>query len=288
MGNKFSAVNGVRSANFYEPGNGVNEIWVGDLEIVSRLPFGDSDMAQAGWPKGDYPKFPWRPFIIPLKGTAERAVNTISTSISELSRRTNISDHVAAMPSCLSRDRLDWIVLKLLSIPFFTTTILIYFAPHLVSSRLADIPRETDCESGRRSHSRDLLYRRFNISALCNFIGMVFATVEMYLAKFRGQPEANINRITSELNWLLPPVIMVSGYCVVRLLLSSLWGEWKAWKEARELKTTIQVEAMDNFTAAGDTSVAAEIPKPEKSLWLDSNALVSGGFNHRTQSALEC
>lgn len=118
MGNKFSAVNGVRSSNFYEPGNGVNEIWVGDLEIVSRLPFGDSDMAQAGWPKGDYPKIPWRPFIIPLKGTVERAADTVSTSISELSRRTDIGEHVAGIPLCLSHDRLDWIVLKLLSIPF--------------------------------------------------------------------------------------------------------------------------------------------------------------------------
>ncbi|EFQ99960.1 hypothetical protein MGYG_02968 [Nannizzia gypsea CBS 118893] len=66
MGNKISAVSGVKSPNFYEPGNAVNEIWVGNLEIISRLPFGDSDMAQAGWPKNDYPKFPWRPFVIPL------------------------------------------------------------------------------------------------------------------------------------------------------------------------------------------------------------------------------
>ncbi|EFE43682.1 hypothetical protein TRV_01542 [Trichophyton verrucosum HKI 0517] len=92
MGNKISAVSGVKSPNFYEPGNAVNEIWVGNLEIISRLPFGDSDMAQAGWPKNDYPKFPWRPFVIPLFAMftngavgAETAAGTAARS--HLSRR---------------------------------------------------------------------------------------------------------------------------------------------------------------------------------------------------------
>lgn len=73
MGQKISAVHGVRSENYYEPGNAVNEVWIGDLEIISRLPFGDSDMAQAAWPAGDWPKIPWRPFIIPLKQNAIEA-----------------------------------------------------------------------------------------------------------------------------------------------------------------------------------------------------------------------
>lgn len=67
MGQKASVVQGVRSENYFEPGNAINEIWLGDVEIVSRLPFGDSDMAQAGWPEGDWPKIPWHPFIIPLR-----------------------------------------------------------------------------------------------------------------------------------------------------------------------------------------------------------------------------
>lgn len=76
MGNKVSAATGVKSPNFYEPGNAVNELRVGDLEIISRLPFGSSDMEQAGWPKGDWPKIPWHKFIIPrhatLRSPAER------------------------------------------------------------------------------------------------------------------------------------------------------------------------------------------------------------------------
>lgn len=66
MGNKISAVHGVKSDHFYDQGNAVNEIWVGDVEVISRLPFGDSDLEQAGWPKGDFPKIPWHHFIIPM------------------------------------------------------------------------------------------------------------------------------------------------------------------------------------------------------------------------------
>lgn len=73
MGNKVSAVHGVKSEDFYEQGNAINEIWLGDMELVSRLPFGDSDMGQSGWPKGDWPKIPWHQFIIPLK----RSLDTI-------------------------------------------------------------------------------------------------------------------------------------------------------------------------------------------------------------------
>lgn len=76
MGQRISAVHGVRSENYYEPGNAVNEIWIGNLEIISRLPFGDSDMAQAAWPEGDWPKIPWRPFIIPLKQNTVEARST--------------------------------------------------------------------------------------------------------------------------------------------------------------------------------------------------------------------
>ena len=66
MGNKISVVRGVKSDHFYDQGNAINEIWVGDVEVVSRLPFGDSDQEQAGWPPGGVPKIPWHQFIIPL------------------------------------------------------------------------------------------------------------------------------------------------------------------------------------------------------------------------------
>jgi hypothetical protein len=67
MGAKISAVHGVKSDHFYDQGNAINEIWVDGVEIISRLPFGDSDQEQAGWPKGEWPKIPWHQFIIPMR-----------------------------------------------------------------------------------------------------------------------------------------------------------------------------------------------------------------------------
>lgn len=76
MGHKFSAVNGVKSENYTQPGNAINQIWAGDTEIISRLPFGDSDMEQAGWSEKGAPKIPWHNFIIPLKRGATSPVNS--------------------------------------------------------------------------------------------------------------------------------------------------------------------------------------------------------------------
>ncbi|CBF89448.1 predicted protein [Aspergillus nidulans FGSC A4] len=71
MGKKLSVVQGVKSENYTTPGNAVNEIWVGDTELISRLPFGSSDMDQASWPTNGVPKIPWHNFIIPMKRDLE-------------------------------------------------------------------------------------------------------------------------------------------------------------------------------------------------------------------------
>ncbi|CAI7638408.1 unnamed protein product [Penicillium discolor] len=84
MGNKISAVHGVKSDHFYDQGNAVNEIWVGDVEVISRLPFGDSDLEQAGWPKGDFPKIPWHHFIIPMQKRDEASNATANPSSSAM------------------------------------------------------------------------------------------------------------------------------------------------------------------------------------------------------------
>ncbi|KAJ5656885.1 hypothetical protein N7507_008835 [Penicillium longicatenatum] len=88
MGHNISSINGVKSDNFYEQGNGINEIWVDDLEVISRLPFGDSDLGQAGWPAGNWPKIPWHQFIIPLK----RDLNSTSNV-----KRVNVSNNTLTM-----------------------------------------------------------------------------------------------------------------------------------------------------------------------------------------------
>ncbi|RAL00410.1 uncharacterized protein BO80DRAFT_97045 [Aspergillus ibericus CBS 121593] len=76
MGQKLSAIHGVKSEDYHKPGNAINEVWLGNVELISRLPFADSDMAQAAWPKGQFPKIPWHNFIIPWKrgtSTVKRA-----------------------------------------------------------------------------------------------------------------------------------------------------------------------------------------------------------------------
>ncbi|EPS27935.1 hypothetical protein PDE_02879 [Penicillium oxalicum 114-2] len=104
MGHKFSTVHGVKSNNFYESGNAINEIWLGNLEIISRLPFGDSDIRQAGWPQGTWPKIPWHQFIIPLKrdihpvacdGPACHPAPSMQTSLAL--RRRVVSFYVASL-----------------------------------------------------------------------------------------------------------------------------------------------------------------------------------------------
>jgi hypothetical protein len=93
MGHNISSINGVKSDNFYEHGNGINEIWVDDLEVISRLPFGDSDLGQAGWPAGNWPKIPWHQFIIPLK----RDLNFTSNI-----KRVNVSNNNLTMTETIA------------------------------------------------------------------------------------------------------------------------------------------------------------------------------------------
>lgn len=79
MGN-VSSIHGVKTPDFYAPGNAVNEIWIDKFELVSRLPFGDSDLGQASWPPHDWPKIPWHQFIIPLKRDLDAMENATTTT----------------------------------------------------------------------------------------------------------------------------------------------------------------------------------------------------------------
>ncbi|ODH50178.1 hypothetical protein GX48_03734 [Paracoccidioides brasiliensis] len=136
MGNKVSAVTGVRSSNFFEPGNAVNEIWVGDLEVVSRLPFGDSDMAQAAWPKNDYPKIPWRPFIIPLRALFSTALKPRSLS----AMASPEFGWLASLRTFADTKMLlvCWVVMQIFAIPLLMVPIALHLAPRDISSCIDD------------------------------------------------------------------------------------------------------------------------------------------------------
>lgn len=133
MGNRISAVSGVKSSDFYKPGNAVNEIWMGDLEVVSRLPFGDSDMAQAGWPKGEWPKIPWRPFIIPLRAATQSVLETRAAVPPELSRCQQLAGPFKNEPSITSA-AICWIVTQILIVPVAAVPIFLHASPDLTYS----------------------------------------------------------------------------------------------------------------------------------------------------------
>ncbi|RJE18864.1 hypothetical protein PHISCL_08799 [Aspergillus sclerotialis] len=112
MGNKVSAVQGVKSEDYFKQGNAINEIWFGDVEILSRLPFGDSDLAQAGWPPGEWPKIPWHNFIIPWK----RSVESFFGSDGLVDRRRqvediSVSDSISETMSLVALTSLSFIML---------------------------------------------------------------------------------------------------------------------------------------------------------------------------------
>jgi hypothetical protein len=133
MGNKVSAITGVKSPNFLKPGNAVNEIWVGDLEVVSRLPFGDSDMAQAGWPKGDWPKIPWHPFIIPFRARLQEALEKITaSSVGSYQRWESPLENISRIRTTF----VSLILIQILTIPLCMVPIFLVSSPNDILSRL--------------------------------------------------------------------------------------------------------------------------------------------------------
>ncbi|PGH16981.1 hypothetical protein AJ79_01365 [Helicocarpus griseus UAMH5409] len=182
MGNKVSAVHGVRSDNFFEPGNAVNEVWVGDLEVVSRLPFGDSDMAQAAWPKNDYPKIPWRPFIIPLRATVGTALKSRSLA--------SITDPDTGWLSTL-RSFADtrwtlvcWVLMQIFALPLLMMPIALHLVPqHDPRSTDDDFPsspvRLTDDESGQTDDSprrrHQTAFGHALLGSVCYVLGVLLA-----------------------------------------------------------------------------------------------------------------
>lgn len=156
MGNRISAAHGVRSPNLFSPGNAVNEIWFDNVEVISRLPFGDSDMGQAAWPKNDYPKIPWHPFIIPLRAAATKVARTLSldSSAASITRRSLSSmppnGVVAAINNAI--DPCCILLLLLLAIPFLVAPIVIYHSrrTYCGSCQLSASRHHLDCAKPKR------------------------------------------------------------------------------------------------------------------------------------------
>lgn len=99
MGHKVSVVRGVKSDHFYEQKNGINEIWVGDVEVISRLPFGDSDQEQASWPAGGIPKIPWHHFIIPFQKRSDEGNMSSQHTLSSETHQTSPCTCMSRLPT---------------------------------------------------------------------------------------------------------------------------------------------------------------------------------------------
>lgn len=99
MGHKVSVVRGVKSDHFYEQKNGINEIWVGDVEVISRLPFGGSDQEQASWPAGGVPKIPWHHFIIPFQKRSDEGNMSSQHTLSNETHQTSPCTCMSRLPT---------------------------------------------------------------------------------------------------------------------------------------------------------------------------------------------
>lgn len=230
MGNKVSAVNGVRSPDIYQPGNAVNEIWINDFELISRLPFGDSDMAQAGWPKGDYPKIPWRPFIIPLRAVVTRAAKSLSVESFSLSRRSLVPPPPGEMFDALANSIGPWVIVLFLSALFFLGPIVIYHVPRpyskgrqqLSCSRLVD--HALECGSGEY-HTKAKSHLTLALVIIAQSLGdaglcMMYFAMQRICGRFSLHPGGN-NEHTTVLQ-----ICVVLLATVSRAYMMGIWWEY--------------------------------------------------------------
>ncbi|OJD26421.1 hypothetical protein ACJ73_02194 [Blastomyces percursus] len=257
MGNKVSAVTGVRSPSFFEPGNAVNEIWVGDLEVVSRLPFGDSDMAQAGWPKNDYPKIPWRPFIIPLRATVSAAVKS----------RSLFSAEQAADWSASLRDfagtklvLICWVMMQILAIPVLMVPIALHLVPRNHFTDCGDdenepqdssIPPNDDGAGSSESSPRrkkDAAFARaflgsvFHVTGVLLVYGVHDGPVLSSILPPKPSPERTDSAISSPQDFARLDAAAVYAALSMALCLNSTYSVIRLWSACYKFRRNHEIE----------------------------------------------
>ncbi|EDP55780.1 hypothetical protein KXW98_004974 [Aspergillus fumigatus] len=176
MGNKVSAIHGVKSDHFYEKGNGINEIWIGDVELISRLPFGDSDLAQAAWPIGGWPKIPWHNFIIPLKRRALSAIESFSPGNNEHHQMSKRAAPDSGPPFHLSRVSLIVAVSVLSSMFMVAIYLPIFVRRHTASSGSSWQP-----DIARRREQTRRFATRAGIATMALAVSLVIAILQVHI-----------------------------------------------------------------------------------------------------------
>ncbi|KAK2756216.1 hypothetical protein FQN54_005624 [Arachnomyces sp. PD_36] len=266
MGNKISAVNGVKSSDFYQPGNAVNEIWWGDTEVVSRLPFGDSDMGQAGWPKGEWPKIPWRPFIIPLRAAAQDVIESRAVS-PDLLRCQQLAGPFKNEPNIMPA-AICWIATQILIVPIAAVPIFLNASPDItwtLSSRCIPCRKQPDIPRRLEVHPAKLK----SAALLHAIIGTIFYLMALPLVIFDGfaisasrfcRPLSSSGRSHSAL-WGLAYALYagVSG----TLIIAATWSVVRLWMKYFKIKACNRHERCpgdeEDMKETGEEVILAEV-----------------------------
>lgn len=212
MGHKVSVVHGVKSEDYYKSGNAINEIWLGRVELISRLPFGDSDLGQAGWSSGSFPKIPWHNFIIPLK--KRRARREIGERLVD-----DTGDALASLVPVL-------VVLALVLGAYAVPIVLRRNTPSWER-----VLGGLDTGKRRTEHYRNVYAVRACIATVSLTMGLVVLApwALQVLMDVRGLGLDNGNGNGSFLTFVPMVVLVISvlGFCYSAKAMCSLWVDWR-------------------------------------------------------------
>lgn len=208
MGNKLSSVHGVKSEDYYQPGNAINEIWVGNVEIISLLPFGDSDKAQAGWKK-----IPWHNFIIPMK----RDAAVVERAETGLERRSP-GGTMGVSSDILESRSVSLTVVIALSIAAAAA-----FCLPVLIHRSTPVSRDTHGTEKRVLRRRSSTVRA-GIATASLILGLVIALLNFHTMSIFGSRGQNAARIVLEV--LCAAGATVGSFCSAGAV-CSIWTDWR-------------------------------------------------------------
>ncbi|PWY95560.1 hypothetical protein BO94DRAFT_129988 [Aspergillus sclerotioniger CBS 115572] len=239
MGQKLSAIHGVKSEDYDKPGNAINEVWLGNVEVISRLPFADSDMAQAAWPKGQFPKIPWHNFIIPWKRSAsavERAVESSAIAARQAfndSKKDNMRDELYV-----------YSVLLVVAILYCCAWSALKLPAHLAREEPPYRPDERP-----RSVVRNRFREKFSVCLISIIMGMVFWMMGLcvlnYLTESVVHASGPFTRSIVDITYTLPSLYFLGRG------LRGLRFFWLAMKAIGEAGDDMDDEGQDGSVDAG-------------------------------------
>ena len=242
MGNKISAVNGVRSPNYYEPGNAINEIRIGNLELVSRLPFGDSELAQAGWPENDWPKIPWRQFIIPLsKRSPVSESNPFQSAMVCRTSFLHLLEWALSIPIEKNLFRhLSTGVASIVAVLFFTVACLACIVPCATNRAVRGVAEspETPTLQSEKSATRirpDSCHRLRFCIAICSFlVAMATTLLDFHAVMVVARTLENKQFSPTPVSWAVILLLVWAGliFQLLTRAASAVASLWLGWRES--------------------------------------------------------